>query len=168
VLDDGTVVVGDGDVEGEPVGPPNVVTLGALDPRDGAQRRTMVVDARSALSGGEAVKDRHGVVRLWLGPDDRALFEVAGGQPARYCAVLGSLRARQPVTGIPAAADGRRWRPLGFADGAVLIGSAAPVAPGAADPAPVELRAWRDGGSTPLFRLPPGSAVVAPGGAMAS
>jgi hypothetical protein len=158
VLDDGSVLVGEGDVEGEAVGPPNVVTLGVLNPRDGAQERTLVVDARSALPAGEAVKDRHGIVRVWLGPDDQALFEVAGDQPPRRCALLASLRGPRLATGIPAPAGERQWRPLGFADGAVLIESEE-------QQGPVELLAWRDGASTPLFRLPPGSAVLPPGGA---
>jgi hypothetical protein len=161
VLDDGSVVVSEGDTGSGAPGPPNVVTLGVLDPRTGPLLRTVVVDARSALSGGEAVKDRQGLIRMWFGPDDQALFEVAGGQPPGHCALLTSVRAPQRVTAIPAEAGGQEWLPLGFIDDAVLIKSAA-------DQAPVELRAWRDGGSTPLFRLPPGSAVLAPGGATAS
>jgi len=168
VLDDGSVVDGEGGIEDEDPGPPNVVTLSLLDPGSGAQQREVVIDARGALSGQEAVKGRQGIIRVWFGPDDQALFEVAGGLPPGHSALLASLRAPQRVSAIAGAVGNRRWRPLGFFDDAVLIKSEEQVASGAPDGNPVELRAWRDGDSTLLFLLPPGSAVLPPGGVLAS
>jgi hypothetical protein len=160
VLDDGLVVSQGYVYPGSTLGgstSPKVVKLGVLDPRHGGQRREVVVDARGALPGEEAIRGPQGVIRVWFGPNEQALFEVSGGPPAGHGALLASLRAPQGVRTIPRAAGS----PLGFVDGAVLIKSEGVGTP-------VELKAWRNGNSTLLFRLPPKSTVLPPGGVRAS
>ena len=94
VLDDGTVVVGEGGGEGDDVGDPKVVRLRLVDAASGAERRSVTVDTRAVLPGEEdAVKGRLGVIRAWFGPDGRVLFSVSGAHD-------------HPVT----VRDGRHWR----------------------------------------------------------
>jgi hypothetical protein len=174
VLDDGTVLVGEGGGEGVDPGDPKVVSLRIVDPATGTQRGRVTIDTRAVLPGEEAVKGRLGIIYMWLGPHEQVLFTVGGSANPRHAAVLASLADPRTLLLLPARDSGQFWRPIGFLGSDALLESHQVWTSGDAyaSPSPrldpVLLSVWRDGGLNLRFRLPPGAKVLAAGARAAS
>ena len=173
VLDDGTVLVGEGGAEEVDPGDPKVVVLRIVDPATGTQRRQVTIDTRAVLPGEEAVKGRLGIIYLWLGPQEQVLFTVGGSANPQHSALLASLADSKGLVLLPVRDhNGQFWRPIGFLGSDVLLRShqvwTGAGASASTNQDPVLLSVWHDGRLTPRFRLPSGSWVLANGARAAS